>query len=216
MSGNNKIGLTKKHWFESSEYIFPSDVFMIGGMKTFDDFDAIYHYALKRMEAYQGTEMNLYVSGGLSSELLEVLRAAASLDIACNLYYFNKETYQYLKQPQTVIWKPQEKTANMDNMECVSFWSVKRTYDNIFKDIPSIFENEIPLDKLFDFRWMEDTAYQILSPYKGMQLKIYLHGLTQAYVSILNAATRLNMAVTMKIYDFNQDDYVDLDMDRRK
>lgn len=211
MNCNNKIGLSRKHWFDSTVYIFPSDVFMIEGMNRFSNFDIIHNYALDRMEQYQGSEINLYVSGGLSSEVLEALRATAKLDIICNLYHFDTKTWKY-SEPQKITWKPQAKKTG----ETISLCSCANRHE-LLTGMPSIFE-EIPEEKLFDFSWMEENAYKELSlyavQYGKIQLQIYLTGLTQAYTSILNAAGRLGMPVTMKIYDFSKENYVDLDMDR--
>lgn len=207
---NKKIGLTRKHWEGLEGYIFPDDVFMIPGMDTFGDFQTIFRCALQKMEQYRGENIDLYISGGLSSELLETVRAAAELNIQCNLYYFDTNTWKYVEVPQKLIWKPQEKK---ENQPAVAFSLCANRHDQL-NGMESIYE-EITEEQMFDFAWMEERAERILMPYRNLHMKLYLTGLSQAYISVLNVAARCGISVTAMIYDYNEEDYAELEMDER-
>lgn len=205
MLKTGKIGLSSANWLDSDETIFPSRIELV---TRFDDFDGIYDHAFMKIYGYKGKEMQLYISGGLSQELLETLRAAHDCHVSCALYHYNRETNSYWGTPQMVTWTPQKQGDRQSKVE----FCVCKSRHTKMQDIPGIFDEEIK--DTFAFDTLEEKAYQVLCAHEGEQLLLYLTGLTSAYVSILNVAARLSMPVIMKIYDRMRGDYIDLDMDR--
>ncbi|MGN0299449.1 MAG: hypothetical protein ACI4C1_09760 [Lachnospiraceae bacterium] len=205
------LALSEENWAPTEQAIFPFDIFMIDGLKSFHDFEHIYAHAFEQLQPYQGYDLNLYISGGLSTEVLEVLKVAVELDITCYLYYFDKQTGEYLTQAQKVTWKPHART---DESEPILLCVCENRHA-MLEGLPSVLK-EKNSEQLFDWNAMEEEAYETLKPYATRTLKLYLTGLTQAYISVLNAAARLEMPVIVEIYDKNQSNYLDLNMDMKQ
>lgn len=206
-SENVKVGLSMKHWRESGEYIFPMNVKDIPGCNKFGDFDVIYEYALQKMYKYENKEIDLYICAGLSSELLEVIKVANKLNITCNIYYYDKESNGYLCHDR-LTWKPQ---VRKNNAPVVEFAACANRHWGL-EDIACIFET-IENDKLFDVVWLREYAREKLEKYSGYHMDLFITGLTQAYVTILNVAAELGITVTALIYDTSIEDYLELNMD---
>ena len=66
---------------------------------------------------------------------------------------------------------------------------------------------------MFDFSWQEEQAEKVLKTVKQKQVFVYLTGLTQMTLSVLNVAYRLGISVTFLHYDFDTEEYFQQRMD---
>ena len=72
---------------------------------------------------------------------------------------------------------------------------------------------DIPDGKHFDFQWQEQQAEASLASFRGQRAEIYLTGLKTLQVSVLNAASRLEIPVTWLHYDYDTEAYFPQNMD---
>lgn len=81
-------------------------------------------------------------------------------------------------------------------------------------DVADYFFGEIPVDKVTDFRWMEETAFGKLEGlYESGELgdsaiDIYVTGLTPALIAALNACRRANTNPALYHYDRATGSYI--------
>lgn len=57
-------------------------------------------------------------------------------------------------------------------------------------------------------------AREFLKVWRNKKIRIYLSGLTSAFVSVLNAASQENVSVVWLHYDYDTEDYFPQDMDK--
>lgn len=202
-----KIGLSlANNWDESDAYIFPNKIEQIPACKGVNDFETLYHYALEKMESYREKEIDLYINSGLSSELLQVIKVAAKLNIKCNLYFWNKDTNEYVKHE--LIWKPQKKKKKQP----VKSLAVCAKRHEALKRLEYII-GEIENENLFNLEWMKEEARNVLKDYKEYHLEIYPTGLTQAYITVLDVAAEFGITTTMMLHDAYKKKYLPVEMD---
>lgn len=200
-----KLGLSEIRKIECDGYIFPDDVFKIENLTEYSDVDIIERYALEKMKVYAGKEVQLYLNGKLSTELLAVIKACAKWDIKLTIGHRNSYTGEY--HMQEVTWKPAEASGNVS--QCFELCRGRH-------DVPpeeSLFE-QISSDRMFDYEWMENVAEQGLAAYQGEDITVYITGLPSLYISVLNAAERMGISVTCMHYDNDTDEYFPQYMDK--
>ena len=205
------LALTEKRRIPCDGYIFPSEYYEIPGILHFQDLEAVRNYAFEKLKKYQGEPIDIYLNGGMSIEVLTVIQAAVKLDIKISLYHYNREKEKYICQE--VLWRPvnddRGNTIKEADQEAVSLcqgrhWGTER------KSIFSIISDE----QLFDFQWQELQAEKFLQNYEGKTAVIYLSGLTAAFVSVLNAAVKINVSIIWLHYDHDTEEYFAQNMDR--
>ena len=200
-----KLGLSEIRKIECDGYVFPEDVFKIENLTEYSDVAAIERYALEKMKTYAGEEVQLYLNGKLSTELLAVIKACVKLDIKLSIGHRNNYTGEY--HMQDVVWKPMETSVNVE--KCFELCRGRH-------DVPaeeSLFE-QISAEQMFDYVWMEKVAEQKLIPYKGKNIAVYITGLPSLYISVLNVAGRMGISVTCMHYDNDTDEYFPQYMDK--
>ena len=77
---------------------------------------------------------------------------------------------------------------------------------------PTIFEI-ITVDKIFDFSWQEEQVEKVLKKVMKKQIFVYLTGLTQMILSVLNVAYRLGISIIFLHYDVDTEEYFPQNMD---
>ena len=73
------------------------------------------------------------------------------------------------------------------------------------KAIP-IFE-EISKERVMDFEWMQCQADSQLEQLAGERIKLYASGLTQALISVWNAAKKYSVELEVLHYNIDTEDY---------
>lgn len=202
------LALTEKRRMDCDEAIFPAEYYDIPGLTDFQDLRAVRDRAFEKLKKYEGESVDVYLNGGMSIEVLAVIQAAARLDICVTLWEYDRQKKTYVRQE--VRWKPashRERVGTGEN-EAVFLcqgrhWSPKHK---------SVF-GEIPEEKVFDFRWQEQRAGEFIKEYRGGVIKIYLSGLTAAFISVLNAAQREDVSVIWLHYNYDTEEYFEQKMD---
>lgn len=187
----NTIRLSSKRKIEDiEEYIFPDDVYEIPGFLHFQDIDALNMYTMSRLKKYQNGMLQVYLNGGLTLEILSVIRCAKLLDISLKLMHRNAETNTFVEQK--VRWEmfpDQEKKVDLALCE------------NRHDGMPQAIFEEVGKEKIFDFAWQEQVIKNVLKDIKETELRIYVTGLTPLLVSVLNVAADQKIPVTCMHYD---------------
>ena len=202
--GEIELALTEKRKIRGLKSIFPEDYFDIPGVESYQDIDAVKKYARERLKEYQGKSADIYVNGGMAIETLSVLQEAGKLDISMQLMHYDSKDEIYLAQK--VNWKPKVQSGRMER-EMLQLCQGR----HVLQEKP-VFTSLLDVQR-FDFSWQEEHAEKVLKLYKGKKLEIYLSGLTPVYVSVLNAAYKLDLPVTFLHFDNDTEEYFPQVMD---
>lgn len=199
-----KLALTERRRLECDAYIFPEEYYDIPGVEEFSDLEVVKSYVRKKLEPYAAQSAAIYLNGGLSIELLSCLQIAAELDMNIVVLHYDKNTNQYV--PQEVTWKPveAENCKEADYLTLCAGRHPKVTEEYIFAEVTE--------DQVLDFTWQAQQAEQVLSRCKDKHVVIYLTGLTSLYISVLNAAARLGIAITFLHYNYDTEEYFPQEM----
>ncbi len=204
----NRLALTERRRMDCDGYLFPADYYEIPDVEEFQDIEAVRNHAFEKLKSYEKEPVDLYLNGGLSVEVLVAIQAAARLDIRLNMWHYDCEREIYFCQP--LCWKPipggnEKETTEEEIVLCQGrHWGAEKK---------SVFP-EIPAEKLFDFQWQEKKAREFLKVWRNQKIRIYLSGLTSAFVSVLNAASQENVSIVWLHYDYDTEDYFPQDMDK--
>lgn len=204
----NRLALTERRRMDCDGYLFPADYYEIPGVEEFQNVEAVRNHAFEKLKSCEKGLVDLYLNGGLSVEVLAVIQAAARLDIRLNMWHYDCEREIYFCQP--LRWKP---VSHGDEMEKAEEEIVLCQGRHWGREKKSVFA-EIPVDKLFDFQWQEERAREFLKVWRNKKIRIYLSGLTSAFVSVLNAASQENVSIVWLHYDYDTEDYFPQDMDK--
>lgn len=193
-----KLALTEKRKMNCDAYIFPEEYFDIPGVEEFSDLDAVVQHAAEALEPYENQDVELYVNGGLTSEVLAVIQAAADKNIKVRIMHYDRDRQEY--RPQQVVWT-KKKHREISKSVVLNLCEGRHIMpgESIFGRIPS--------EKIMDFSWQEKFAEEYLSTYEDTELRIYLSGLSQLAVSTLNAAGALGLPVVFFHYNYDTEDY---------
>ena len=197
-----KLALTNRRKMDVDGYIFPEDYYDIPELTGFQDVGAVERYAERKLSNHAGQEVDLYLNGGMSIEMLACVKASAKLAISLNVVHYDNLGDRYVVQP--IRWRPQAVRSDRDRAPAEILGLCKRRH----ADLPGkkIFDT-IPDELIFDFSWLDKKAKEVLGEYSGKNVAVYLSGLTSAYLSVLNVASDLGVGVTCFHYDYNTEDY---------
>lgn len=200
-----QLALSEKRKMQCESYIFPENYFDISGVEEFGDFNAVKVYAVEKMSPYANQNVDIYVNSGMSVLALAALQAGISLNTHLRMLNYDCSRKIYL--PQTVKWKP---LMRKKEKEPFSIALCQRRHKGMPEE--AIFE---PLndEQLFDYLWQEEEAKKKLASWSQGEIYVYLSGLTQLSVSVLNAAYSLGISVTFFHYDHDNEDYLPQKMD---
>lgn len=195
-----RVGLTSMRLVECELYLYPAELYDIDGLERYDDLETLYRYAYERLKKYYKKEVGLYINGGLLIEVLTAMLAAENLDIVLHIFHWNRETGVYMEQ---------KIRARMDMEQEREKETVERSLCSkrhfAIKAIP-IFE-EIPKERVMDFEWMQCQADSQLEQLAGERIKLYASGLTQALISVWNAAKKYSVELEVLHYNIDTEDY---------
>ena len=195
-----RVGLTRMRPVECELYLYPAELYDIDGLERYDDLETLYRYAYERLKKYYKEEVGLYINGGLLIEVLTAMLAAENLDIVLHIFHWNRETGFYIEQKiRTRIDMEQEQEKETVERSLCG----KRHF--AIKAIP-IFE-EIPKERVMDFEWMQCQADSQLEQLAGERIKLYASGLTQALISVWNAAKKYSVELEVLHYNIDTEDY---------
>ncbi len=202
----SKISLVKKNSLESFDSgIFPEEYYDIPGVCEYRDIESVKNYACDKLQIYRNQPVELYINGGMAIELLAALQAAAILEMEITVCHRDFDTGVYYQQP--VTWRPGDCAVSASE---TLFALCNGRHVTAAKKF--VFE-KVPTERLFDFKWQEETAMQTLSPYRHKSIKIYLTGLKPLCISTLNVAYRLGISVIWLHYDCDREEYFSQRMD---
>lgn len=185
-----QLALSEKRKMQCDSYIFPENYFDIPGAEEFGDFNAVNTYTVKKMSSYANQNADIYVNSGMSVLALAALKAGVFLNIHLRMLHYDCSRKIYL--PQAVKWKP---LKGKKEKEPISIALCQRRH----KGMPekAIFDFELlKTEQIFDYSWQEDEARKKLMPWNQGEIHVYLSGLTQLSISVLNAAYALGISVT--------------------
>lgn len=93
--------------------------------------------------------------------------------------------------------------------KAVEFQLINREFKQSLPDsVHHIFEETaIDTDHLFDADYFNRIAYDSLKSYAGGHVFIYITGLKQALIACVNASRKLNIRLTLKHYNPNDESY---------
>ncbi len=194
-----EIGLSEYRRVPCELYVFPADLFDIPGVDAFDNVTQIEDYAFHRLEKVEDKNWCVYVNNGLSIMLLSVILAAAKLGASLVLKHFDIVSNRYIDRD--VKWKPAVSVAGSAEH---SFTLCEARHYGLPEDV--IFE-EICNEHVMDFSWQECVAEEKLKSYAGKHIRVYITGLTQAFVSVLNVADRYRISITCMHYNYATESY---------
>ena len=194
-----EIGLSECRKVPCDCYVFPADLFDVPGVETFDDVEKINAYALVRLSELKDKCWCVYINSGLSIMFLSVILAATKLGATVMVKHYDIKQDVYIERP--VYWKSSSKVDDMA-VDCLTLCA-SRHYG-----LPEtvIFE-QIPEDKIMDFSWQEQVADTVLRTYAGKHIKLYITGMTQALVSVLNITEEHHISITCMHYDYASESY---------
>lgn len=223
--GNIKIALTEKRKTECDNSIFPKDYYDIPEVNEFQNIFAVRNYAYKVLESYAGQQVDVILNGGLSIEILCVIQVAAKLGISLCVLHYDREKDIYVSQKITWNFVSDNMILNEKNRQAYEKIKKERKDSDIERFIlclgrhcvednqyPTIFEI-ITVDKIFDFSWQEEQVEKVLKKVMKKQIFVYLTGLTQMILSVLNVAYRLGISIIFLHYDVDTEEYFPQNMD---
>lgn len=201
-----RLALTEKRRMDVEDYIFPEDYYNIPDLRGFQDIDAVTWHAEKKLSAYAGKCVELYLNGGMAIETLACVHAASRWNIHLNILHHDRERDLYVVQE--IRWRPQVSSVDREPVETLGL--CRGRHAGLGKRM--IFET-IPDERIFDFAWLERKAAAALEGYCGRSVKVCVSGLSSAYLSALNVAADLGIRIVWLHYDFSTEDYFPQEID---
>ncbi len=201
-----RVSLTGKNPIPETTPLFPADYYEIPDISCFQDTGAADRWALKQLSAFAGRQAEFYINGGLAIEMLSALRAMELLAMPVRVFHWDSSRAAYI--PQEFCWHP----SQLRPSDTVKFMLCQNRH--CMPESRTIFHfQDIPDGKHFDFQWQEQQAEASLASFRGQRAEIYLTGLKTLQVSVLNAASRLEIPVTWLHYDYDTEAYFPQNMD---
>lgn len=193
-----EMALTEGRRMVCDIYVFPADLFDISGLESYADVDSIERFVLETLSNVQDMEWNLYVNGGLAIMLLAVIHVAGKLGAHLNIKHYDRVKAEYVDHE--LRWQP---VSNGNRKKSCLTLCAARHYgipeEVIFKEIPS--------ERVMDFEWQEHIASDKLRRYADGHILVYITGLSQALISVLNVLSRYDIAITCMHYDYTSETY---------
>lgn len=208
---NKKNVIMRKDIYRSDMDIIllPRDIFEIKGYSAanIDDTSLIDDYIERSMTGLaEGDSIELYINYGFTRALVSTLNIIFRKKLECNINIFDNEAEDYVSFGKM---KPQagshvEKTGTPAEFQLINR-ACKKTLPESIQHVFA--ESEIGRDQLFDADYFNKTAYNSLKNYAGGHVYLYITGLKQALIACVNASRQLNIRLTMKHYNPDDESY---------
>lgn len=195
-----KVALTEKRYVEGCEcYLFPDDVFDVPGFTDYSCLEILEQFAEEELRRYQNQSVILYINGGLAIETTSVVKAAAHLNIKLQMAYYNNTDKQYFTGE--FFWKntKRKRSTPHDLILCDKRHVITQSNEG------AVFGTE---EDILDVEGLQKKAEEKLKVYQNEYIRVYVTGLTQFYIAVLNAAETHNIAVDFLHYNSDLQTYM--------
>lgn len=189
--------------------LLPDDIFEIEGYSAanIDDTGRIDDYIRHSISGIaDGGSIDLYINYGFTRALVSALNIIFQKNLECSIYIYDNAAHDYVNFGKL---EAQAGRHLKENSNSAKFQLINRSYKKALPEsIQHVFEeSEIRSEHLFDADYFNRTAYDSLKDYAGGHIYLYITGLKQALIACVNASRRLNIRMTLKHYNPDDESY---------
>lgn len=193
--------------------LLPDDIFSIEGysLENIDNTSLIDGYIRRQVMSNipNDTAIELFINYGFTRALVSTLNIIFEKNLDCGIHIYNNDIHDYMEFGRLKKHKKVNCSTNTDNTFAASFQLInrkgKKALDASVKPIFS--DSQINVSHMFDADYMNQTAYNVLKAYAGKKVYLYITGLKQALIACVNAARELDIHMTLKHYNPDDESY---------
>lgn len=213
MNNTEKINVIMRedNYYDNMDVILlPKNIFDIEGYspENIDDTRLIDEYIRQSMSDIQNnTAIELFINYGFTRALVSTLNVIFEKNLDCGIHIYNDDIHDYMEFGRLKKHKAINKEA--DNTFAASFQLINRSWKKAIEaSVQPVFTGgQVDVSHMFDADYMNQTAYNVLKDYAGKKVYLYITGLKQALIACVNAARELDIQMTLKHYNPDDESY---------
>lgn len=213
MENTEKINviMKKDYYCDGMDIILlPRDIFDIEGYSSenIDDTGLIDEYIRQSLSDIQnGQAIELFINYGFTRALVSTLNIVFEKNLDCGIHIYNNDIKDYMEFGR--LKKHNKIKKDVDNTFAASFQLIDRRWKKVLeKSVKPVFTGgQIDVLHMFDADYMNQVAYDVLKDYSGKKIYLYITGLKQALIACVNAARKLDIHMTLKHYNPDDESY---------
>lgn len=205
------IIMREDHYYNNMDIILlPKNIFDIEGYspENIDNTSLIDEYIRQAMsDVPNGTAIELFINYGFTRALVSTLNVVFEKNLDCGIHIYNDNLYGYMEFGK--LKKHNKINKHTDNTFAASFQLVNRKWKKALEaSVQPVFtDSQVDVSHMFDADYMNQTAYNVLKDYAGKKIYLYITGLKQALIACVNAARQLDIQMTLKHYNPDDESY---------
>lgn len=213
MENKDKINVIMRedNYYDNMNIILlPKNIFDIEGYssRNIDNTSLIDEYIRQSMSGVQnGTAIELFINYGFTRALVSTLNVIFEKKLDCGIHIYNDDIHDYMEFGRLKKYNKINKAT--DNTFAASFQLINRKWKKTLEaSVQPVFSGgQIDVSHMFDADYMNQIAYDVLKDYAGKKVYLYITGLKQALIACVNAARELDIQMTLKHYNPDDESY---------